>query len=123
MLIPAALSLLATSLVAQALPTQKVFGSSDGSSEVAALLDAYAGSVEGPYRSTFSVVLAIALADSSSSVLFALWFSDTVRAASGFDLDLNAMRLVQFGEDEPAIWINERQKIIEKAKGRKFMDM
>jgi hypothetical protein len=54
-----------------------------------------------------------------------LWFTrlDDGVDWAGFDLDLSAMRLVQFGEDEPAEWMTERQKIIEKAKGRKFMDM
>lgn len=42
---------------------------------------------------------------------------------AGFDLDLNAVRLVSFSEDDDPVWMTERQKIIEKAKGRKFMDV
>lgn len=42
---------------------------------------------------------------------------------AGFDLDLDAVRLVSFAEDDDPVWISERQKLVEKAKGRKFMDV
>ncbi|KAL7411093.1 hypothetical protein BDY24DRAFT_147465 [Mrakia frigida] len=41
----------------------------------------------------------------------------------GFDLDLNAMRLVQFGVNEEPVWMSERDKILAKSQGRKFMDV
>ncbi|CDZ98846.1 Transferrin receptor and related proteins containing the protease-associated (PA) domain [Phaffia rhodozyma] len=41
----------------------------------------------------------------------------------GFDLDLNDLRLVQFGADERPVWMTEREKIIAKSKGRRFMDI
>lgn len=43
--------------------------------------------------------------------------------ALGFDLDLDAVRLISFGEDDDPVWMSERQKLIEKSKGRKFMDV
>lgn len=43
--------------------------------------------------------------------------------ATGYTLDLSELRLVQFGEDEPPVWITELDKIEAKGKGRKFMDM
>ncbi|RSH91809.1 Leucine aminopeptidase 1 [Saitozyma podzolica] len=42
---------------------------------------------------------------------------------TGFSVDLNELRLVQFAEDEPAVWITELDKIEAKAKGRRFMDI
>ncbi|KAL1412739.1 hypothetical protein Q8F55_000486 [Vanrija albida] len=39
------------------------------------------------------------------------------------DLDLDDLRLVQFGEREPPVWITELEKIEAKAKGRRFMDI
>ncbi|KAK8853200.1 hypothetical protein IAR55_003902 [Kwoniella newhampshirensis] len=44
-------------------------------------------------------------------------------SVAGFSLDLNDLRLVSFGEDEPPVWITELEKIEAKAKGRKFMDI
>ncbi|WWC94847.1 hypothetical protein V866_001697 [Kwoniella sp. B9012] len=41
----------------------------------------------------------------------------------GFSLDLNDLRLVQFSDDEPPVWISELEKIEAKTKGRKFMDI
>ncbi|WWD19617.1 hypothetical protein CI109_104079 [Kwoniella shandongensis] len=44
-------------------------------------------------------------------------------SVTGFSLDLNDLRLVSFGDDEPPVWITELEKIEAKAKGRKFMDI
>ncbi|ODN73212.1 hypothetical protein L202_07771 [Cryptococcus amylolentus CBS 6039] len=41
----------------------------------------------------------------------------------GFSLDLDELRLVQFSEDEPPVWMTELQKIETKAKGVRFMDI
>ncbi|KAK7044801.1 peptide hydrolase [Favolaschia claudopus] len=41
----------------------------------------------------------------------------------GFELDLDAMRLVQFSWDEEAIWMTERQKLQAKASGKKYLDI
>ncbi|KAJ6447951.1 Zn-dependent exopeptidase [Mycena vulgaris] len=41
----------------------------------------------------------------------------------GFDLDLDAMRLVQFSLDEEAVWMTERQKLHAKATGKKYLDI
>lgn len=42
---------------------------------------------------------------------------------SGFSIDLEELRLVQFGEDSAPVWISELEKIQAKAKGIRFMDM
>jgi leucyl aminopeptidase len=44
-------------------------------------------------------------------------------STAGFDLDLSELRLVQFSEDEPPVWITELEKIEAKGKGKKLMDM
>jgi len=41
----------------------------------------------------------------------------------GFDLDLDAKRLVQFAPNEDPIWITEREKIIAKANSINFFDI
>ncbi|KAJ7269720.1 peptidase, partial [Mycena rebaudengoi] len=41
----------------------------------------------------------------------------------GFDLDLDALRLVQFSLNEEAMWMTERQKLRVKAMGIKYLDM
>jgi len=41
----------------------------------------------------------------------------------GFNLDLDAKRLVQFAPNEDPIWITEREKIIAKANSINFFDM
>ncbi|WVR07704.1 hypothetical protein IAU60_004746 [Kwoniella sp. DSM 27419] len=43
--------------------------------------------------------------------------------SSGFSLDLNELRLVQFSDDEPPVWISELEKIEARSKGRNFMDI
>ncbi|WWC64621.1 uncharacterized protein I303_107232 [Kwoniella dejecticola CBS 10117] len=42
---------------------------------------------------------------------------------AGYSLDLNDLRLVQFSDEEPPVWISELEKIEAKSKGRKFMDI
>ncbi|WRT70247.1 uncharacterized protein IL334_007242 [Kwoniella shivajii] len=42
---------------------------------------------------------------------------------TGFSLDLNELRLVQFSDDEPPVWISELEKIEARSKGRNFMDI
>ncbi|KAK4685705.1 bacterial leucyl aminopeptidase, partial [Tremellales sp. Uapishka_1] len=42
---------------------------------------------------------------------------------TGFSLDLDELRLVQFGHDEPPVWISELDKIKAKAEGKRFMDI
>jgi hypothetical protein len=42
---------------------------------------------------------------------------------AGYDLDLNAMRLVSFSHGEDPVWITERDKIIAAAQGIRFMDI
>ncbi|ORY33499.1 hypothetical protein BCR39DRAFT_520460 [Naematelia encephala] len=42
---------------------------------------------------------------------------------SGFSLDLQDLRLIQFSDDEPPVWITEAEKIEAKAKGQKFFDL
>ncbi|RXK40515.1 bacterial leucyl aminopeptidase [Tremella mesenterica] len=41
----------------------------------------------------------------------------------GLQLDLSELRLVQFAEDEPPVWISELEKIQAKADGKRFMDI
>jgi hypothetical protein len=41
----------------------------------------------------------------------------------GFDLDLDALRLVQISLNEEAMWMTERQKLRVKAMGIKYLDM
>ncbi|KAJ7468009.1 peptidase [Mycena latifolia] len=41
----------------------------------------------------------------------------------GFDLNLDAMRLVRFSLDSEAVWMTERQKLHAKAMGMKYMDI
>ncbi|KAL7418452.1 hypothetical protein Q5752_006910 [Cryptotrichosporon argae] len=41
----------------------------------------------------------------------------------GVELDLDELRLVQFDEDEPPVWITEMDKIIAKKNGKRFMDI
>ncbi|KDQ14786.1 hypothetical protein BOTBODRAFT_32551 [Botryobasidium botryosum FD-172 SS1] len=42
---------------------------------------------------------------------------------AGFSLDLNELRLVQFGDDEEPTWITEYEKIEAKAAGKNFFDI
>ncbi|KAJ7771578.1 peptidase [Mycena metata] len=42
---------------------------------------------------------------------------------SGFDLDLDALRLVQFSLEEEGIWMTERDKLIAKAMGKSYLDI
>jgi len=42
---------------------------------------------------------------------------------ANWSMDLNELRLVQFSDDEPAVWITEREKIAAKAEGKRFMDI
>ncbi|OWZ36045.1 hypothetical protein LQV05_006244 [Cryptococcus neoformans] len=48
---------------------------------------------------------------------------DIFAAHDGFSLDLGEMRLVQFSEEEPPVWMSELEKIQAKAKGLRFMDI
>jgi len=41
----------------------------------------------------------------------------------GFELNLDAIRLVQFSLDEEAVWMTERQKLYAKAMGMKYLDI
>ncbi|KAJ6546951.1 peptidase [Mycena capillaripes] len=41
----------------------------------------------------------------------------------GFDLDLDALRLVQFSLEEEAVWMTERDKLIAKAMGKSYLDI
>jgi leucyl aminopeptidase len=41
----------------------------------------------------------------------------------GFNIDLDALRLVQFSENERPVWITEREKIEARARGHKFFDI
>ncbi|KAJ7204801.1 peptidase, partial [Mycena pura] len=41
----------------------------------------------------------------------------------GFDLDLNALRLVRFSLDSDAVWMTERQKLHAKAMGMRYLDI
>ncbi|KZO93263.1 peptidase [Calocera viscosa TUFC12733] len=41
----------------------------------------------------------------------------------GFSINLDEERLVQFSDDEPPVWMTEREKIRAKALGRKFFDI
>ncbi len=58
---------------------------------------------------------------------YAQLHDDTVKRASSsslvFTLDTNALRLVQFNPDEPALWITESAKLKAKRKGMSFVDM
>ncbi|KAJ7039543.1 peptidase [Mycena alexandri] len=51
---------------------------------------------------------------------FTLW---TSTIALGFDLNLDALRLVQFSLDAEPEWLTEREKLQAKAMGRDFMDI
>ncbi|KAJ7491208.1 peptidase [Mycena latifolia] len=42
---------------------------------------------------------------------------------SGFSLDLDALRLVQFSLDEEAVWMTEREKLVAKAMGKGYLDI
>ncbi|CAD6587349.1 MAG: Leucine aminopeptidase 1, partial [Tremellales sp. Tagirdzhanova-0007] len=60
---------------------------------------------------------------------FVLQHADVLGALSqqeeqlGWTIDLDELRLVQFAEDEPPVWITELGKMQAKAGGRNFMDM
>ncbi|KAF8911218.1 hypothetical protein CPB85DRAFT_1220975 [Mucidula mucida] len=58
---------------------------------------------------------------------YAQLHDDTVKRASSsslvFTLDTNALRLVQFNPDEPALWITESAKLKAKRKGMSFFDI
>ncbi|KAJ6606386.1 hypothetical protein DFH09DRAFT_1120062 [Mycena vulgaris] len=41
----------------------------------------------------------------------------------GFDLDLNALRLVQFSLGQEAVWMTEREKLVAKARGDGYLDI
>ncbi|WVN86454.1 uncharacterized protein L203_101618 [Cryptococcus depauperatus CBS 7841] len=47
----------------------------------------------------------------------------TTKHVKGFSLDLDELRLVQFSDDEPPVWISELEKIEAKANGQRFMDI
>ncbi|KAJ7043055.1 peptidase, partial [Mycena alexandri] len=42
---------------------------------------------------------------------------------AGFDLDLDALRLVQFSLEEEGNWMTERDKLIAKAMGKSYLDI
>ncbi|KAF8191470.1 peptidase [Mycena galopus ATCC 62051] len=41
----------------------------------------------------------------------------------GFDLNLDALRLVQFSLKEAPVWMTEREKLVTKAMGRSYLDI
>ncbi|KAJ7778602.1 peptidase [Mycena maculata] len=41
----------------------------------------------------------------------------------GFDLNLDALRLVQFSLDEEPVWMTEREKLFAKAMGKEYLDI
>ncbi|KAF7360232.1 Peptide hydrolase [Mycena venus] len=45
------------------------------------------------------------------------------QSVPGFELNLDAIRLVQFNLDEDAVWMTERQKLHAKAMGMKYLDI
>ncbi|KAG9124044.1 Leucine aminopeptidase 1 [Ceratobasidium sp. 392] len=45
------------------------------------------------------------------------------KVPSGFNIDLESMRLVQFGDKEEPVWISELDKITAKAAGKRFFDI
>jgi len=47
----------------------------------------------------------------------------TPEVPKGFNVDLNEMRLVQFGPGEAPVWVSELEKIAAKAKGKNFFDI
>jgi leucyl aminopeptidase len=42
---------------------------------------------------------------------------------AGFDLNLDALRLVQFSLEEEPVWMTERDKLVAKAMGKGYLDM
>lgn len=47
----------------------------------------------------------------------------SIEVPSGFNIDLESMRLVQFNDKEAPVWISELDKITAKAAGKKFFDI
>ncbi|WVR00253.1 hypothetical protein IAU59_007396 [Kwoniella sp. CBS 9459] len=68
-------------------------------------------------------LLASAIPTQPEQLTFNALKGSEVGDVSGYSLDLNELRLVSFGDDEPPVWITELEKIEARSKGRRFMDI